>query len=241
MASSSMGFIDISYNTLPFSVDGKSIQTAFIPAAKAFEHDTWVVSGLRSAHDVMRGEETQLIGSVEPGDFVKNEIFIFPGTHSKHLVVKNNQVVDFKTYMTGEVFDLLVRQSILKNAVETPVDTLGAYDPKSFTSGVNAAKTANLLHAIFKVRTNQLFDVYNKTENFNYLSGLLIGAELNDLFDADAETINLVCEKKLGAYYHSALLALFPSSKIKIFQDRTADEAIIKGHLKIARQLKVFV
>ena len=237
MASSSMGFIDISYNSLPFPIDGTSIQIAFIAPSKAFEHDTWVVSGLKAADDVMRGEETQLVGCIEQEYTVKNEIFIFPGTHSKHIIVKNNYVVDFKTYMTGEIFALLTRHSILKNAVEPNRGSERDIDLKVFMMGVNDALSSNLLHAMFKVRTNQLFEVYNKTENYGYLSGLLIGAELKDLLDAEAEIINLVYGLESGIYYHSALLALFPSKRIKYLQDQNAT---VIGHLKIARLLKIF-
>ncbi|BAU53591.1 2-dehydro-3-deoxygalactonokinase [Mucilaginibacter gotjawali] len=240
MASSSVGFIDIPYNSVPFSVDGAGIQTAFIAATKAFDHNIWVVSGLKTTDDVMRGEETQLIGCIEPGQIVVNEMFIFPGTHSKHILVKNNRVVDFKTYMTGEVFALLCQNSILKNGVERGHTPEGNTELESFKAGVKEAVSSNLLHSIFKARTNQLFEVYQKSENYNYLSGLLIGAELRDLVDCEAETINLVCGQESGIYYQSALLALFPSKKIKIISHQLANGATVMGHLKIAKQLKIF-
>lgn len=240
MASSSIGFVDIPYNAVPFSVDGTGIQTAFIAAAKTFEHDVWVVSGLKTEDDVMRGEETQLMGCIQAGETVTNELFIFPGTHSKHIIVKNNHVVDFKTYMTGEVFALLTQYSILRNAVEKSIPNGVTADTKSFITGVKDAISSNLLHSIFKVRTNQLFDFYKKTENYNYLSGLLIGAELNDLVGSEAKMIHLVCGRELGRYYRLALLELFPSKSIKTFPYQQADEATVMGHLKIARQLKIF-
>ncbi|HWZ02436.1 MAG TPA: 2-dehydro-3-deoxygalactonokinase [Mucilaginibacter sp.] len=240
MASSSIGFVDIPYNAVPFSIDGTGIQTAFIAATTTFDHDVWVISGLRTDDDVMRGEETQLIGCIEPGHIVRNEMFIFPGTHSKHITVKNNQVVDFKTYMTGEVFALLSQYSILKNAVELNSSDQNNLDLESFKAGVREAVSSNLLHSIFKVRANQLFDVYGKIENYNYLSGLLIGSELKDLNDCQAETINLVCGQELGRYYQTALLELFPSKRIKIISGQLADDATLMGHLKIAKQLKIF-
>jgi len=240
MASSSIGFIDIPYTAVPFSVDGAGIQTAFTAATTGFKHDVYVISGVRTAGDVMRGEETQLIGCIEPDRIIKNELFIFPGTHSKHLSVKNNQVVDFKTYMTGEVFALLTRYSILKNAVESNGGNDSNDDLETFKKGVRDAKSSNLLNAIFKLRTNQLFDVYSKKENYNYLSGLLIGAELKDLAVINIETINLVCGQDLGKYYRTALLELLPGQNIDSFSDQQADEATVNGHYKIGKQLKIF-
>uniref|UniRef100_UPI0025DC8F47 hypothetical protein n=1 Tax=uncultured Mucilaginibacter sp. TaxID=797541 RepID=UPI0025DC8F47 len=82
--------------------------------------------------------------------------------------------------------------------------------------------------------------VYQKIENYRYLSGLLIGAELKDLVGNEIEIINLVCGQELGRYYQLALLELFPSKTIKILSAQQADEATVMGHLKIAKQLKIF-
>ena len=108
MASSSIGFIDLPYASMPFSLDGAGMITAFIAAGNGFEHDTLIISGAKTDDDVMRGEETQLIGCVAQGRQVKKELFIFPGTHSKHITVKDNQCTDVKTFMTGEIFSILV-------------------------------------------------------------------------------------------------------------------------------------
>jgi 2-dehydro-3-deoxygalactonokinase len=237
MASSSIGFIDIPYSIVPLPVDGSGIQTAFLNASEDFEHDVLVISGVRTADDVMRGEETQLIGCINPDHFIKNELFIFPGTHSKHIQVQENQLTGFKTYMTGELFSLLAQKSILKNAVEAG----GAENAlSSFKKGISDSITTNLLHAIFRVRTNELFNVYPKNENYHYLSGLIIGAELKDLIDSDAETINLLCGPDAAKYYQTALEELVPQKNINVFSAKRTDEATVLGQLKIANQLKIF-
>lgn len=66
----------------------------------------------------MRGEETQLIGCIQDDDqTISDRMFILPGTHSKHILVRNQQITAFKTYMTGEISDLLSNKSILKNSL----------------------------------------------------------------------------------------------------------------------------
>ncbi len=72
----------------------------------------------------MRGEETQLIGCLKSGK--QDGFFIFPGTHSKHVEVEDGMVKDFKTYMTGEFFELLSQKSILLNSVEENTGELSA-------------------------------------------------------------------------------------------------------------------
>ncbi len=72
-----------------------------------------LVSGFQTDTDIMRGEETKLLGFDIPDD--EERIFIFPGTHSKHVFVKNKTGIDFKTYMTGELFNLMSEKSILRS------------------------------------------------------------------------------------------------------------------------------
>jgi len=236
MASSSIGIIEISYASAPVPVDGSGLQIVIISASDRFKHDVVIISGVRTGDDVMRGEETQLIGCIAAGQYVSNEVYIMPGTHSKHITVKDNRIADIKTYMTGELFDLLSNQSILKNTVEAADLSLD-----SFKQGLKEAASANLLHSIFKVRTNHLFDIYSKPENYSYLSGLLIGAELNDLASVYADTINLVCGNSLSSYYQIALDELFPQKNIEIVPPTLADVASVTGQIKIAKALKILV
>jgi len=234
MASSSVGFIDVPYAEVPLPVDGSGFKTALISANSQFGHDCLVISGVKTGTDIMRGEETQLTGCIDPVTApVKNGLFIFPGTHSKHIRVLNNQITGFKTYMTGEFFGLLSKKSILKNSIET-TSLFQNNNLPAFNKGVRDAVAGNLLHSAFNTRTNYLFDKLNKEENFCYLSGLLIGTELKDLPD-DAETVNLICSAHLATWYCAALDEL----GIKYtYSPVAADNATWMGQLKIGRQLK---
>jgi 2-dehydro-3-deoxygalactonokinase len=187
----------------------------------------------------MRGEETQLIGCIGPSVTIENELFIFPGTHSKHICVKNNVVVEVKTFMTGDLFELLSQKSILSTSIEKDAEPNSDHDLISFKKGVKDSVDTNLLHAIFKIRTHDLLELLSKKENFHYLSGLLIGTELKDLKTTDVDVINLVCGSNLVRYYHAALLELGLSKNIKTFPAKWVDEAVVRGQLKIANQLKL--
>ncbi len=235
MASSSIGITDIPYATGAIAVNGSGINTTVITATATFDHDVLIVSGVRILDDVMRGEETQLIGCIPGADTIENELYIFPGTHSKHILVKNNQMASIKTYMTGEVFELLSQKSILKNSVEISEKSQNL---TVFKKGVRDALDESILHTIFKVRTNHLFDIYSKEENYNYLSGLLIGAELAVLKATDAETINLICGANLQNYYVATVAELGLSKTVNTFPMEWVDEAAVRGQLKIARQLE---
>jgi 2-dehydro-3-deoxygalactonokinase len=83
--------------------------------------------------------------------------------------------------MTGEFFDLLTTHSILAASVSAGGDFEQAENRDSFLEGVKCGQTANLLHASFLVRTNQVLKKMPPQQNYHYLSGLLIGAELKDI------------------------------------------------------------
>ncbi|HYH56325.1 MAG TPA: 2-dehydro-3-deoxygalactonokinase [Anseongella sp.] len=154
MASSSIGMTELPYAGVPFPLDGGKAVVQKLPPAGDFPHELFLVSGLRTQGDVMRGEETQVIGLMshfgEKGAtsrFTEGAVFIFPGTHSKHIYLDRDEVRDFETYMTGELFQLLANHSILKEAVDKGQgDRLREADLKGFRRGVSHPEARNLLH-----------------------------------------------------------------------------------------------
>ncbi|GAA4435668.1 2-dehydro-3-deoxygalactonokinase [Pontibacter saemangeumensis] len=236
MASSSIGMANLPYRDLPFSVDGRDIGAAYYDASPGFAHPVLLVSGVRSETDVMRGEETQLIGSVPDNATAADGIYIFPGTHSKHIWVKNGQVTAFKTYMTGELFKLLSEESILREGVEENDNLHNTNYLQHFEDGVRDAQGTNLLHSVFRVRTNSLFGKRSKQENFNYLSGLLIGAELGEITPAETPHVYLCCGSNLKGRYAAALGVLGIKDKAQTFPADWADEAVVRGQVKIYKQ-----
>ncbi len=231
MASSSIGMVELPYKELPFAMDGNNLEIKKINAARDFRHEMIVISGAKTKDDVMRGEETQLIGC----DFSNDEdrIFIFPGTHSKHVYIKNQTVVDFKTYMTGEFFRLLSTQSILSNSVLENDHLFDGSILKSFEEGVVQSLHDNVLHSAFLVRTNYLLGELSKEENYYYLSGLLIGTELKELLNKQAP-LTIVGNESIRKYYAAAL----KKSGIGNFEIQDADKALVNGHCKIYQLLQ---
>lgn len=226
MASSSIGMLELPYKEIPFGIMGKDLLVKTIEAGDDFKHQILLISGVKTADDAMRGEETQLIGCLNSGD-KSDHLFIFPGTHSKHITIKNGEVADIKTYMTGEFFDLLSQKSILSNSVEENNDLLNADNLKSFEKGVAESIESNVLHSSFLVRTNNLFGKLSKQENYLYLSGLLIGTELKELIN-NTTSITLVGDELLRKFYGTALRKL-GINKVKYMD---AGKAMIEGHSK---------
>ena len=226
MASSSIGMIELPYTEIPFAADAHDLYTKTTEATIDFRHTMRIVSGIKKDDDVMRGEETQLIGCLD--DNREDQFFIFPGTHSKHVSIKNGEIVDFTTFMTGEFFELLSKKSILSNAVEEGESVLDGNNLESFEKGVVEGSHINLLHSSFLVRTNNLFNKLSKQENYFYLSGLLIGTELKYL-PAVKMPLIVVSDAGLTKLYRIAL------QKLGVYKVRYCDvgKALVSGHCKL--------
>jgi len=145
MASSSIGMIELPYKPLPVAVSGRDLYFEKIRKTETFKHDMIIISGIRTDTDIMRGEEIQLLGcTIETSD--QQQVFIFPGTHSKHIIVENGQVTNFQTYMTGEFFNLLSFNSILSKSISIENATGEEFSKPAYEKGVSDSLHTNLLH-----------------------------------------------------------------------------------------------
>ncbi|SEL83525.1 2-dehydro-3-deoxygalactonokinase [Parapedobacter koreensis] len=232
MASSTIGLMELPYKTLPFQLDGSDLYAEAL-YTETLNNRLILVSGVRTDRDVMRGEETKVVGCAPLLEHTeKEQLLILPGTHPKHVWIKGNQATAFETYMTGEFFDLLSVQSMLSDSVEAGADFQDPANQACFCEGVDASQTSDLLHAAFMVRTNQLLKQIPKTRNFYYLSGVLIGAELRGIC---ANTpVYLVGAPKHSHLYERALNEL----GVPIVKIIDADTALISGQRLIFSALR---
>jgi 2-dehydro-3-deoxygalactonokinase len=124
--------------------------------------------------DVMRGEEVQIFGALRLTGLSEG-LFVLPGTHNKWVTVEGGRVVSFRTYMTGEVYGLLLQHSILARTTQADAPL----DEATFLEGVDRGRTgSSVLHAAFGARALALFERLSPSQSASYLSGLLIGEEL---------------------------------------------------------------
>lgn len=231
MASSNIGMVELPYKEVPFLVDGSDLSTHTIAASVTFPHETLVISGARTSNDVMRGEETQLAGCQQAVG-THEQLLIFPGTHSKHIVIHNGRAVTFRTYMTGELFNLLLQKSILSASLAEGHDLSAGNNLRFFNKGITESLQGNLLNHLFHIRTNQLLQQCSNEENYYYLTGLLIGSELKDLQQQPFPFIQIVSTTALAQYYQAALNILFAQQDVSI-QIVDGGNAVTEGHVNI--------
>ena len=234
MASSTIGMMELPYKPLPFAVDGSDLKIKIIAPTVDFKRVTLLISGVKSDDDVMRGEETQLVGC-RFEDTAEEQLFLHPGTHAKHVLVRHGRAVSLKTYMTGEFFALLSTKGILAASVEEGGQLEEGDNRAWFERGIRDSQQANVLHNAFLVRTNDLFKKAGKRENYFYLSGLLIGSECHDLLARPPARIMLAGEPVLVALYGAALQALGIADNCPV-QTQTAEEVTLNGQRAVLRQ-----
>jgi len=193
MASSSLGWRELPYARLPLALDGQGLIWQFVEqiSEQQGEWPVYLVSGARTEHEVMRGEETQILGAFQLSHtrpLAARSLVILPGTHSKHVQVVAGKITDFETFMTGELYAVLGEHSILRHSL-TGAERAASAEPaamEAFCAGVEQAQYTPLTAALFQVRTRQLLAAASPNDNAAFLSGLLIGSELGYLAATDA-------------------------------------------------------
>jgi 2-dehydro-3-deoxygalactonokinase len=122
--------------------------------------------------DVMRGEETQLLGLVASG--MHSGWAVLPGTHSKWVHLDQGRISQWATYMTGELFSLVAQQGTLAALLSSGA----ADDPEGFAAGVALARRAlPLSRTLFTVRASVVSGSMPASQARAMVSGLLIGSE----------------------------------------------------------------
>ena len=235
MASSTIGWLELPYAGLPAPLDGTKLKTQRLSWNKPTSvGDTWLVSGLASSADIMRGEETEAIGLLnslpkQPA----NLVLLLPGTHSKHLHVSGGVLRDFQTYMTGELYAVLVQHSVLAASVAPN----SAFQADGFFDGLDRARKQGLAASLFQTRTRQVLRRTPSDENAWFLSGLLIGSELKNLLQATTAEIRLGGTPPLRDLYGKALNHL-AIPNCHAFSDADCENAVVRGHEIILSHLQ---
>jgi len=225
MAGAKTGWVEAGYVDTPAPLSAILKQAARVPGEA---RDIRILPGIAQrdtkAPDVMRGEETQLLGAL--GLEAAGEALVcMPGTHSKWVRVKDGTVAQFSTFMTGELFSVVSRETILSLAVAGADE---AEDIASFKSAVKAAFEAPAFAAnlLFTARSRQLLFGGTPAAARETLSGTLIGAELAAGLSGSVPKagITLIASGRLAALYRQAFDAL-SVNVIPI----DADEAVRRG------------
>ncbi len=196
MVGSRQGWVEAPYCPCPADA------TAIARALRRVPFDgagVFIVPGLSATDEagtpeVMRGEETQIIGAHAAG------LVCLPGSHAKWARVEDGAITGFETYLSGEAFAALRSATILGRMM-----TEAPHSEAAFADGLDrAASPGHLLHHLFGVRSRGLFGQLADSDSAAYLSGLLIGTEIRAAMPQPA-LVTLLGTATLCARYATAI------------------------------------
>ncbi|HEY0198191.1 MAG TPA: 2-dehydro-3-deoxygalactonokinase [Rhodanobacter sp.] len=235
MVGSRQGWREVGYIDTPADIG--ALAASIVGVRSADGRRVGIIPGVRDALsvDVMRGEETQVIGALASRPELAGHMhLLLPGTHSKWIEVRDGRIVRLATMMTGELYAVLREHSILGAGVP---DTIGSnLDTDAFDAGVRAARdsaAAGALTKLFSTRALMLDGQLALDAVPDYLSGLLIGEELraglaSGWLPGDAAPL-LVGDESLCARYSRAAVAF------NLAEPGTVLDASARGLWRIGR------
>ena len=209
MAGSNIGWMETPYLACPADL------FELADASVMIRDGVHVVPGMRctnplGAPDVMRGEETQLLGSIGISGSLKDGhgLVCLPGTHTKWVSLVDGIAQEFITAPTGEMFATLCDHTILVRDESTPV----VHRAEDFQRGLEEARrhSGKLLHQLFQARSLRLDRQLSAEGATSWLSGLLIGTDVGGalaLFDTRpaGARVYVVGTSQLTSRYATAL------------------------------------
>lgn len=177
MVGSREGLVEVPYVDVPADAEALSRAMVTIPVEGVAR--AYIVPGLRTQNgrhiDVMRGEETQVIGALVRADATGTGLYCLPGTHSKWVRTEGQRITGFRTFVTGEAFGCFSSQGLLASLMTRELH----FDTAGFDAGLaRSGEPLGLLHHLFTARADVLGGLVDPDVLPAFLSGLLIGHEL---------------------------------------------------------------
>ncbi len=177
MVGSAFGWVEAPYLPCPGDLD------ELADALVAVRPDVHIVPGMRctnplGAPDVMRGEETQLLGARTAwSTLAGRQLACMPGTHTKWVSLLDGIVQEFITVPTGELFALLCEHSVLVRDTGTPIVHRAAEFERGLAESARHPEIP-VLHRLFQSRSLRLDKQLSPEGAASWTSGLLVGTDV---------------------------------------------------------------
>ena len=220
MVGSKQGWEEAPYQKTPCNLKNLNYIT---PSLKDNRISLKIFSGVSQINqpDVMRGEETQIAGFLNENQNFNGSICL-PGTHSKWVEIKNNNIIKFKTFMTGELFEIISKNSVLIHSVKAE-----KIDKMELLKSVDKIlqKPELFSNALFQVRADDLINSKGPSIYKSRLSGYLLAIELLGSVEFWKNSdIVLIGNPDLTAMYQFVL-----NKKVKSIRKFLSRDMILKG------------
>ena len=185
MITSNAGLLEVSH--IPAPADAKKLHASLV------RHDFpellpcpfYFIPGVRVKNegdafsDMMRGEETEVLGLYELLATEKDAVYVLPGSHNKLILLdRTGKILDLKTTLSGELLSTLTQYTILKDTLGGSFPSEEEYDGARMLQGASYAEQEGLTHAAFMTRTMCILDGFSAKDARNFLLGLVLSQDL---------------------------------------------------------------
>ena len=216
MVGSNIGWVDTGYVECPLS---PNVLSRHLVHLSTDCYPVILIPGVKcqsptGAPDVMRGEETQILGALasDPELGEGSRLICLPGTHSKWVLLEQGSIRHFITSLAGELFSLLNQHSVLTTGDESEAFSQGSAVSQgpAFSEGVKRSLTCpatDLLHLLFETRSRQLEAGLSSSDAASFLSGLIIGRDINSALSLFGDTdlaVTFIGQQVLTGLYLTA-------------------------------------
>lgn len=198
-----------------------SIPFCFIPGVKIMDDDL-------SRTDMMRGEETELMGILHDGG--ESCVYILPGSHSKIIRTDaDGRITDFSTLLTGEMAQALAQNTILKDAVDLSTDEI---DSKALLAGFDLCRKQGLNKALFKTRVLKNLFGATPRETYSFFLGAVLCPEIDEILRYDAKVLIIGGREQLKEAL-ACLLSHTTEKQVIPLTREEVDRSVTLGMLRI--------
>jgi 2-dehydro-3-deoxygalactonokinase len=216
MVGSSIGWTQVPYVPCPASASQIAARCVALEGGRVR-----IVPGLSctnrlAAPDVMRGEETQILGALQLDAALRRgqHLLCLPGTHTKWVAINDGVVRDFLTAPAGELYSLLAQHSVLVTDTPGSQRPAAVSDGAGFVRGLEQVRLfpeADLVQRVFQCRSRRLTGDLAPQDAPAFLSGLLIGSDaqsaLRLMTQGTAANVHVIGTPQLTRLYAQALAA----------------------------------
>lgn len=200
MVGSTVGWRVAPYVSVPAGIDELVAALAWI------DDRTAIVPGVACRGkrcDVMRGEEVQLLGAVAGGMVPADALLAQPGTHCKWATMADGRIAGFTTAMTGELFAMLRKHSLLAGSLGADV-----VDGDAFREGLAEGARRDLAASLFGIRAASVLGEREDADAASFASGLLIGSDVAArMAETPFDRVHILADPVLGGLYATAVAA----------------------------------
>ena len=180
------------------------------------------------AIDMMRGEETEIMGLMQEGCGAC--VYVLPGSHSKVIAVdEQGRIVRFSSLLSGEMFAALAGHTILGDAVDMAADGV---DNDYLMMGYEYASKQGVNKALFKTRVLKNHCGATPVQCTSFFRGVILCDEIREILRCGADTVVLGGKRQMREAT-AEILTRLGGKRVICLDEQTVESSVTRGQLRI--------